>query len=130
MFAGCKSLTILPELPYFESLATGCFYHMFQECTALETAPVLWVYLLADNCFAGMFNSCTNLSSVTLVIDDPKMGESFNPESYFLNWLNGAGKDVNSPQLYLGGAIGGYYAIFKEYLTNDNCFPKNWTVLY
>lgn len=130
MFTGCKSLTNLPELPEFSSLATGCFKSMFQYCTALKTAPVLWVQLLAADCFAGMFYSCTNLSSVTLVIDDPEIGESFNPESYFLNWLNGAGKDVDSPQLYLGGAIGGYYDLFREYLTNDNCFPENWTVLY
>lgn len=130
MFTGCKSLTNLPELPEFSSLATGCFKSMFQYCTALKTAPVLWVQLLAADCFAGMFYSCTNLSSVTLVIDDPEIGESFNPESYFLNWLNGAGTKADSPQLYLLGAIGGYYEFFREYLTNDNCFPENWTVLY
>ena len=132
MFTGCKSLTNLPELPEFSSLATGCFKSMFQYCTALKTAPVLWVQLLAADCFAGMFYSCTNLSSVTLVIDDPEIGESFNPESYFLNWLYGAGTKADSPQLYLGASIESYYgylsSINSGYLNNDNYFPANWSV--
>ena len=102
MFTFCVSLTNLPELPYFTSLATGCFYHMFQDCTAL--------------------------SSVRLVIDDPEMYESFDPQLYFFNWLNGAGTKADSPQLYLGGAIGGYYDSHREELTNDYYFPANWSV--
>ena len=133
MFAGCTSLTNLPTLPEFSLLATGCFYHMFQDCTALETAPKLSVLFLAENCFAGMFFKCTKLSSVTLVIDDPEMADkSFNPELYFFNWLNGAGTDVKSPQLYLGASILNYYDylsyINSGYLNNDNYFPANWTV--
>ena len=133
MFTGCKSLTNLPTLPEFSLLATGCFYHMFQDCTALETAPKLSVLFLAENCFAGMFFKCTKLSSVTLVIDDPEMADkSFNPELYFFNWLNGAGTDVKSPQLYLGASILNYYDylsyINSGYLNNDNYFPANWTV--
>ncbi|MDY5356882.1 MAG: fimbrillin family protein [Candidatus Cryptobacteroides sp.] len=130
MFTFCVSLTNLPALPEFSSLAPGCFKSMFQYCYALETAPRLWVQSLAADCFAGMFFSCTKLSSVTLFIDDPIIAESFNPELYFFNWLNGAGTKADSPQLDLVGAIGGYYEIFREYLTNDNCFPENWTVLY
>lgn len=128
MFTGCKSLTNLPELPYFPSLATGCFYHMFQDCTALEKAPRLWAEFLEDYCCEGMFLNCTKLSSVSLFIDSPQIDEKFNPNSYLWDWLNGAGTGAASPQLDLVGAIGGYYEIFREYLTNDNCFPGNWTV--
>ena len=132
MFAGCTSLTNLPTLPEFSSLAIGCFKSMFQYCTALKTAPVLWAQSLAADCFAGMFYSCNNLSSVTLVIDDPKMDESFNPQLYFFNWLNGAGIKADSPQLYLGASILGYYDylsyINSGYLNNDYYFPANWTV--
>ena len=106
MFTFCVSLTNLPELPYFTSLATGCFYHMFQDCTAL--------------------------SSVRLVIDDPEMYESFDPQLYFFNWLNGAGTKADSPQLFLGSSIDSYYgylsSINSEYLNNDNYFPANWSV--
>ena len=128
MFTFCVSLTNLPELPEFSSLATGCFYHMFHDCTALEKAPRLWAEFLEDYCCEGMFLNCTKLSSVTLFIDSPQIDENFNPNSYLWDWLNGAGTDGDSPQLYLGGAIGSYYNIFREYLTNDNCFPGNWTV--
>ena len=132
MFTSCVSLTNLPELPFFTSLATGCFNGMFQYCYALTTAPALRVYLLADNCFAGMFYSCTNLSSVTLVIDDPVMDESFNPELYFFNWLYKAGIGAASPQLFLGSNIDSYYGYLRyinsEYLNNDNYFPANWSV--
>ena len=136
MFTICVSLTNLPELPEFSSLATGCFKSMFQYCYALETAPRLWVQSLAADCFQGMFYSCTNLSSVRLVINNPEMDESFtfNPQLYFFNWLNGAGKDVDSPQLYLDASIGSYYRylcdIESDYLNNEHYFPGNWTVLY
>ena len=130
MFSYCTSLTNLPELPdYFQFLATGCFNGMFQYCTALETAPVLQVYSLAYNCFAGMFFSCTKLSSVKLSTGDPQIADSFNPEYYLLDWLNGAGTEADSPQLYLGDTIGAYYFTRSEELTNDYYYiPENWDV--
>ena len=128
MFTFCVSLTNLPALPEFSSLAIGCFKSMFQYCYALETAPMLWVQSLAADCFQGMFYSCTNLSSVRLVINNPEMEESFNPQLYFFNWLNGAGTKADSPQLYLGGSIANYYFSRREELTNDYYFPENWVV--
>ena len=129
MFTFCVSLTNLPELPdYFEFLATGCFNGMFQYCTSLETAPMLHVYSLAEYCFAGMFFSCTKLSSVTLSTDDPQIAYSFNPQSYLREWLYKAGKEADSPQLYLGGGIAEYYDSHREELTNDYYFPENWSV--
>ena len=105
---------------------------MFYGCTSLTTAPELGVfgvvYSLAENCFAGMFQNCTKLSSVTLSIIDPQIAESFTPQSYLLDWLNGAGTDADSPKLYLGGSIAGYYDYYREDLTNDYYFPKNWSV--
>ena len=130
MFANCSSLTTVTSLPA-DQLADYCYYSMFTLCESLTNLPELPYFTsLATGCFESMFQYCTKLSSVRLVIDLPEMDESFNPGLYFFNWLNGAGKDVDSPQLYLGGAIGNYYNIFKEYLTNDNYFPENWTVLY
>ena len=101
---------------------------MFQYCYALETAPMLLVQSLAADCFQGMFYSCTNLSSVRLVINDPEMYKSFNPQLYFFNWLNGAGTKADSPQLYLGGSIADYYFPRREELTNDYYIPENWEV--
>ena len=130
MFTGCKSLTNLPELPdYFEFLATGCFNGMFQYCTSLETAPELHVFSLAEYCFAGMFFSCTKLSSVKLLIDDPRIAESFTPQYYLQDWLYEAGTKADSPQLYLGNSIAAYYFYHSAELTNDYYYiPENWSV--
>ena len=128
MLTPLGSLTTVTSLPA-DQLAEYCYYRMFTFCVSLTNLPELPYFTsLATGCFKSMFQYCTKLSSVSLVIDNPEIAESFNPELYFFNWLNGAGKDVDSPQLYLGGAIGSYYTIFREYLTNDNCFPGNWTV--
>ena len=155
MFQNCTKLTNLPELPdYFQFLATGCFNGMFQYCTALETAPELTAYQLGEyccqnmfygctsletapmlhvifslaaDCFAGMFSGCTKLSSVKLFIE-PEINDYFNPHFYLSNWLNGAGADVKSPKLYLGGGIYYYYNDHRDDCTNESLFPENWTV--
>ena len=156
MFSGCTKLTNLPELPdYFQFLATGCFKGMFQDCTALETAPKLHVYSLAENCFKSMFYGCTSLttapmihvayslaencfesmfygctslSSVTLFIEPEIDNDFFNPHYYLSNWLNRAGTKADSPQLYLGGGIYFYYDYHRNDCTNESLFPENWTV--
>ena len=154
MFSGCTKLTNLPELPdYFQFLATGCFKGMFQDCTALETAPKLSAYQLGENCcqnmfsnctslttapmihvvyslaadcFAGMFSGCTSLSSVTLFIE-PEIKDPFNPHFYLSNWLNGAGTDT--AQLNLVGVMYDYYNDHRDDWTNESLFPANWSVL-
>lgn len=128
MFWGCSALETAPALPAYE-LASSCYYNMFNGCTSLTTAPELWVYSLADNCFAGMFYNCTKLSSVTLSISDPQIAESFTPQSYLQDWLNGAGTDADSPKLYLGENIRAYYYSHSGELTNDYYYiPENWSV--
>ena len=127
MFQNCTALTTAPKLPAFE-LASSCYQNMFYGCTSLTTAPELSVLFLAENCFAGMFFKCTKLSSVTLVIYNPEIAKSFNPQSYLREWLYEAGKEADSPQLYLGGGIAAYYDSHREELTNDYYFPENWSV--
>ena len=134
MFANCSSLTTVTSLPA-DQLADYCYYRMFTSCVSLTNLPELpYLTSLATGCFKSMFQYCTKLSSVRLVIDDPEMDESFNPELYFFNWLNGAGTKADSPQLYLGASIGSYYGylcdIKSDYLNNEHYFPENWTVLY
>ncbi|MCI7017786.1 MAG: fimbrillin family protein [Prevotella sp.] len=128
MFWGCTALETAPALPA-QILESGCYMRMFSYCTSLTTAPVLRVYSLAYNCFAGMFYNCTKLSSVTLSITDPQIAESFTPLSYLLDWLNGAGTDADSPQLYLGESIMAYYYSHSGELTNDYYYiPEKWVV--
>ena len=72
-----------------------------------------------------MFSGCTKLSSVTLFIES-EINEYFNPSSYLLNWLNGAGTDT--AQLNLVGVMYDCYNDHRDDWTNESLFPANWTV--
>ena len=54
MFQGCTALTQAPDLPA-TTLATYCYYGMFQGCTALIQAPYLPAITLANYCYRAMF---------------------------------------------------------------------------
>ena len=62
MFSGCESLKVGPTFTALDlSAGTQCYYHMFQSCSGLETAPVLPATTLSANCYSDMFNRCTSL---------------------------------------------------------------------
>ena len=127
MFFDCKALTTAPELSA-ESLAEYCYKEMFSYCTSLKAAPMLHViFSLAANCFESMFYNCTKLSSVTLFIGS-EIDQNFNPHFYLSNWLNGAGTEADSPQLYLSYGIYAYYYYHRNDCTNEYLFPENWSV--
>ena len=127
MFFDCKALTTAPELNA-ESLAEYCYKEMFSYCTSLKAAPMLHViFSLAANCFESMFYGCTKLSSVKLFIES-EINDNFNPHFYLSNWLNGAGTEADSPQLYLDGGIYYYYNDHRNDCTNESLFPENWSV--
>ena len=121
MFSDCKALTTAPELSA-ESLAEYCYKEMFSYCTSLKAAPMLHViFSLAANCFERMFYNCTKLSSVTLFIGS-EIDQNFNPHFYLSNWLNGAGTEADSPQLYLSYGIYAYYNYHRNDCTNESLF--------
>ena len=61
MFNGCTSLTQAPALPA-TTLANSCYQSMFQGCTSLTQAPALPATTLANSCYRSMFNGCTSLA--------------------------------------------------------------------
>ena len=63
MFQECTSLTQAPDLPA-TTLADSCYYNMFYRCTSLTQAPALPATTLADYCYYGMFASCFSLTQV------------------------------------------------------------------
>ena len=60
LFENCTALTTAPELPATE-LAESCYESMFSNCYSLTTAPELPATKLADYCYSWMFNGCTFL---------------------------------------------------------------------
>ena len=61
MFNDCTALTQAPVLPA-TTLTEGCYYYMFQNCGSLTKAPDLPVTTLAAYCYYGMFNGCSSLT--------------------------------------------------------------------
>ena len=61
MFNGCTALTQVPALPA-TTLASNCYYGMFSGCTSLTQAPTLPAMTLKDNCYGSMFSDCTSLT--------------------------------------------------------------------
>ena len=62
LFENCKALTSAPELPA-KTLANYCYNEMFANCSSLEVAPELPAKELKDACYNEMFANCTSLTS-------------------------------------------------------------------
>lgn len=54
IFNGCTSLTAAPELPA-TTLVDYCYAYMFEGCSSLTTAPELPATTLANGCYMSMF---------------------------------------------------------------------------
>lgn len=63
MFDGCTGLTSAPSVLPATILTYNCYIGMFRGCTSLTTAPVLPATTLAMNCYNGMFRNCTSLTT-------------------------------------------------------------------
>ena len=62
LFNNCTALATAPELPA-TTLEYSCYAYMFYGCTALTTAPALPATALAEYCYSNMFNACTALTT-------------------------------------------------------------------
>ena len=62
LFENCTALTSAPELPAI-ILTNFCYAFMFSRCSSLTIAPELPAKNLADSCYSNMFSYCTALTS-------------------------------------------------------------------
>ena len=62
LFQDCTALTSAPELPA-TTLAESCYSAMFSGCKSLTSAPKLPATTLALGCYNSMFSGCTSLKS-------------------------------------------------------------------
>ena len=77
MFEGCRSLTTAPELPA-TTLAISCYNSMFMNCTSLTTAPELPATTLEGGCYDSMFNGCTSLTTAPELPATTLAGSCYN----------------------------------------------------
>ena len=67
MFEGCSSLVVAPNLN-ITTLNNNCCQRMFMNCTSLTTPPPeLKGESLATSCYYSMFNGCAKMSSVPTI---------------------------------------------------------------
>ena len=62
LFENCTALTTAPELPATK-LTDKCYVFMFSGCTSLTTAPELPATELAESCYESMFSNCYSLTT-------------------------------------------------------------------
>ena len=67
MFQGCTSLVTAPALPA-TTLAENCYRGMFYDCTSLTTAPELPATTLESSCYRYMFYGCTSLTTAPSIL--------------------------------------------------------------
>lgn len=61
LFQNCTALKSAPQLPA-KALKESCYRQMFEGCTSLEKAPKLQAKELANYCYNSMFKGCTSLT--------------------------------------------------------------------
>ena len=79
LFTNCVGLTDVSELELpSTTLANGCYWGMFENCTLLTTAPELPATALANECYSFMFKGCASLTTAPLL-----PATVLSPQCYF-----------------------------------------------
>ena len=112
LFAGNTYLTsaehlILPS----PTVVNRCYLRMFNECTALEIAPVLPAQTLAQYCYSNLFNGCSSLRYIKCLAIDKSATSCVN------TWVGGV------------AAIGTFVKDANAtWSTGSSGIPSGWTV--
>lgn len=111
MFKGCSSMKTSQKalLPVKGSIS--CYRAMYQGCTNLEKAPILYISSLSNiaGCFWEMFDGCSKINEITVY------AENWD-EAFCENWLRGVsatGTFYNMKSANIPVSIGG--------------IPEGWT---
>ena len=112
MFNGCTSLTTAPELPA-TTLVEGCYYYMFRNCTNLTTAPALPATTLASSCYYYMFNGCSSLNYIKCLAVN-----GINTNGSTSRWVSGVAGS--------GTFVKNHNA--TSWATGSDGIPTNWVV--
>lgn len=113
LFENCTALTTAPALPA-TTLYKFCYAYMFRYCKSLTKSPILPASVLAATCYANMFEGCSALICITCLATDISASDS----KY--RWVNG----VASAGTFVKAAG------MEDWPTgNSSGIPKGWTVV-
>ena len=62
MFAGCRSITTVPNALPAETASTYCYASMFYGCQEITQTPVLCATTLMNYCYQSMFATCPHIT--------------------------------------------------------------------
>ena len=97
MFNGCTSLTSAPELPA-TTLASHCYGYMFANCEQLTVAPELPATTLASCCYVGMFSGCISLTTAP-ELPAKTLPQGSDSEGCYAHMFNGCISLTTAPEL-------------------------------
>ena len=63
-FHNCYYLTKAPKEIPATILGKGCMSHMFQNCSAMTTTPLLYATFLSGDCLNGAFENCKSITDI------------------------------------------------------------------
>ena len=89
LFENCTALTSAPELPA-ATLAANCYKNMFSGCTGLRTTPELPATTLAASCYDNMFFRCSNLTTALALPATTLANSCYNEMFYECTGLTSA----------------------------------------
>ena len=110
LFSCCETLTKAPELPA-TTLATGCYWYMFEKCGITE-APVLNATTLVNECYGHMFEGCASLNRITCLATS-----NLNASNCRKDWV----KNVAATGVFVKAAN-------TTWTTGTSHIPTGWTV--
>lgn len=113
MFTGCTALKSAPDI-YVETVGSNSFYNTFSGCTSLEQAMVLPAKKLESGCYTNLFRSCKKVNYITALF------ETLPSTSYTSNWVSG----VSST----GTFVKNINATWTT--TGASGVPTGWNVIY
>lgn len=107
IFQNCSALTSAPELPA-TALSQACYTSMFYGCTSLTTPPKLPAMTLAVGCYATMFAGCTALT------ETPKLPAATVVSTAYIMMFNGCTSLTTLPALPATTIdFSAYYGMFQ-----------------
>ena len=108
LFNECTALTSAPELPATK-LSEACYYGMFYGCTTLETVHELPATKLKDSCYFDMFNGCTSLTTT------PALPATTLAQNCYYGMFYGCKTLTQAPALPATTLVKNcYYAMFSD----------------
>lgn len=94
------------------TLATECYWGMFQYCSNLITAPKLLSDTLVEGCYKGLFLGCTSLQHIECLATD------ISATDCLAEWV----KDVSPTGTFIKASND------VQWQTGKNGIPEGWTV--